>query len=139
MDKLLFTDNPSLVEFQVEQEIADGYNLRGNPFILAGCFCQWMTRMETQNQYKLISAFLPSELETLVWQYEAEGFMRAFDVVIWNGKAFQWMSRYSGAQTVQVAEADSVVAVVPRDVLKPVSFSSSWAALLPERKIINRK
>ena len=134
MDKLLFTDNPSLVEFQVEQAIEEGYNLRGNPFILADCFCQWLTRMETQNQYKLISAFLPSELETLVWQFEADGFVRAFDVVIWNGKAYQWMTRYNGARAVPVAKADSVVAVVPRDVLEPVTFSLPFAALLPERR-----
>lgn len=130
MDKLLFTDNPSLIQWKADEMIGEGYNLSGDPFVFGGCFCQWMTPMQTMNEYKLVSAFLPSELETLVNRWESDGFIRVFATLNWNGQAFQWMSRYNGGGAKAQFES-VVVGVRSYEILGDVSFSGSHTSFLP--------
>lgn len=90
MKRLIFSDNPSVVEWQA---VEAGEDLFGDPFILAGNFCQWVELGDGVYEYKLISAFLPSEFEEEVRKWEAQGYMLSFRPVDWNGAIFQWMAR----------------------------------------------
>lgn len=108
MFKLVFTDNPSLIEWMVQQAIEEGFDLDGSPFVLAGNFCQPMHTGVSIFEYKLISAFLPSEFEQMVQQMELDKWFLDGNAVDWNGSTFQWMLR-SKASGVNVERASDFV------------------------------
>lgn len=95
--RLIFSDNPSVIEWQVKQAVENGDDLFGDPFILAGNFCQWVEAGDSVYEYKLISAFLPSEFDQEVRKWEEQGFRLRFRPVDWNGAVFQWMARMRAA------------------------------------------
>ena len=108
MDRLIFTDNLSLVEWKVRDMIADGFNLSGDPFVLGGHFCQWMTPFETTNEYKLVSAGMPSVLEQDVRQMEGQGYFRVFASVNFQGLQCQWMARTRGLVFAEAVKVEAV-------------------------------
>lgn len=91
--RLIFTDNPSVIEWMVLQALEDGEDLCADPFVMAGQFCQWVTRRETMYEYKLVTAHLPSEFEDWVKRYSSQGYELALAPVDWNGMMCQWMAR----------------------------------------------
>lgn len=117
MFKLVFTENPSVIEWQVQQAIEEGFDLDGSPFVLAGNFCQPMRSGVPIFEYKLISAFHPSKFEQVVQQMELDKWrLDGRNAVDWNGSIFQWMLRLKG-QAVKVenasAYAGAVVTTIP--------------------------
>lgn len=90
---LIFSDNPSVIEWMVLQKIEEGYSLSANPYVMNGQFCQWMTRRDSVFEVKLVSAVFPSEFESIVRMMNTKGFELALEPVTWNGMVFQWMAR----------------------------------------------
>lgn len=94
MKRLVFSDNASVIEWQVKDYLKEGWDLDGSPFVMAGNFCQWMVQSPAINEYKLVSAFIPSEFESSVLNMESRGWRLFGDAPVdWCGLYCQWMSR----------------------------------------------
>lgn len=108
MKKLIFSDNPSVIEWSVQEALSEGWDLCAAPFVLAGHFCQWVEREESIHEYKLVSAFLPSDFEQQVLNLHADGWDLYTKPVDWNGAIFQWMRRLQRDGAVKVENASAI-------------------------------
>lgn len=106
--RLIFSDNPSVIEWKVKDALENGEDLCASPFVFNGHFCQWVTQRESMYEYKLVTAHLPSEFEDWVKRYTAEGYELAFEPVNWDGMICQWMAK---VRLPKGLELESAVAV----------------------------
>ena len=94
--RLVHSDNPSLIEWLVQQAVETGEDLCEAPFIFNGEFGQWVTRRESLFVYKLVSAHSMSAFESEVRRMNADGYETAFNQVDWDGLLCQWMAKPKG-------------------------------------------
>jgi len=103
--RLLYSDNPHVIEWMVKDALKAGEDLCADPFVFGGQFCQWVTVRESLYEYKLISAYSPSEFEQTVKQYELDGYELAFREVDWNGMLCQWMVKLKLPRGLEIESA----------------------------------
>lgn len=54
--RLLFSDNPSVIEWKVKEALENGEDLCANPFVFRGQFCQWMAKVRMPKGLELENA-----------------------------------------------------------------------------------
>ena len=92
-ERLISSDNPSVIEWMVLDALKKGEDLSGQPFVFRGHFCQFVVERVTLYEYKLLSALTPGDFDDELRRMKSQGFERSFEPVNWDGLLCQWMAR----------------------------------------------
>lgn len=107
----IISDNPAILEWEVQQALSNGEDLCANPFVFKDHFFQWVTQRVSLFEYKLVSALTPFEFADQVERMTHQGYELALQQVEWQGMLCQWMARMNAAN-LEVERASNFAGLV---------------------------